>query len=149
MRRWKLFVVLGSVFLSPPLLHAQAPSNQPSEPQNQTADQKPSKSSKQEKQDKQEKQKSQRSLFKELDASYKNWLNEDVVYIIQDDERRTFLSLQTNEERDQFIEQFWQRRNPDPDSAVRYGQQSWEEMMVGFFDVAVDPSVDKNAFFVR
>jgi hypothetical protein len=40
-------------------------------------------------------------------------------------------------------------RNPDPGEAVRYGQQSWEEMMIGFFDVAVDPDVDKNAFFVR
>ncbi len=40
-------------------------------------------------------------------------------------------------------------RNPDPKASVRYGQQSWEEMMIGFFDVAVDPGVDKNAFFVR
>ncbi|HEX5431164.1 MAG TPA: thiol-disulfide isomerase, partial [Bryobacteraceae bacterium] len=39
--------------------------------------------------------------------------------------------------------------NPDPDAAVRYGHQSWDEMMVGFFDVAVDPGVDKKAFFVR
>lgn len=40
-------------------------------------------------------------------------------------------------------------RNPDPEVAVRYGQQSWEEMMIGFFDVAVDPGVDKNTFFKR
>jgi hypothetical protein len=40
-------------------------------------------------------------------------------------------------------------RNPDPSEAVRYGQQSWEEMMIGFFDVAVDPEVDKDKFFVR
>ena len=40
-------------------------------------------------------------------------------------------------------------RNPDPGEAVRYGQQSWEEMMIGFFDVAVDPDVDKDKFFVR
>lgn len=40
-------------------------------------------------------------------------------------------------------------RNPDPAAEVRYGQQSWEEMMVGFFDVAVDAKVDKNTFFVR
>jgi hypothetical protein len=32
---------------------------------------------------------------------------------------------------------------------VRYGQQSWEEMMVGFFDVAVDPRFDRKSFFVR
>jgi hypothetical protein len=40
-------------------------------------------------------------------------------------------------------------RNPDPDAEVRYGFQSWEEMMVGFFDVAVDAAMDKKAFFVR
>jgi Copper type II ascorbate-dependent monooxygenase, C-terminal domain len=39
--------------------------------------------------------------------------------------------------------------NPDPDSAVMWGEQTWAEMMVGFFDVAVDPSVDKQKFFVR
>jgi hypothetical protein len=39
--------------------------------------------------------------------------------------------------------------NPDPDSAVRWGEQTWAEMMVGFFDVAVDPSVDKQQFFIR
>jgi hypothetical protein len=40
-------------------------------------------------------------------------------------------------------------RNPDPAADVRYGPQSWEEMMVGFFDVAVDASVDKPSFFIR
>jgi Copper type II ascorbate-dependent monooxygenase, C-terminal domain len=39
--------------------------------------------------------------------------------------------------------------NPDPDSAVQWGEQTWAEMMVGFFDVAVDPSVDKQHFFLR
>ncbi len=39
--------------------------------------------------------------------------------------------------------------NPDPDSAVTWGDQTWAEMMVGFFDVAVDPSMDKQQFFVR
>ena len=40
-------------------------------------------------------------------------------------------------------------RNPDPDSAVTWGDQTWAEMMVGFFDVAVDPSTDKQTFFIR
>ncbi|MEQ1948981.1 MAG: thiol-disulfide isomerase [Bryobacteraceae bacterium] len=40
-------------------------------------------------------------------------------------------------------------RNPDPTKEVHWGEQSWDEMMVGFFDVAVEPSVDKKAFFVR
>jgi GWxTD domain-containing protein len=64
---------------------------------------------------KQQKQ-SQRSLERELDTQYKKWLNEDVVYIITAEEKNAFLHLSTNEEREQFIEQFWQRRNPDPDS---------------------------------
>lgn len=39
--------------------------------------------------------------------------------------------------------------NPDPQAAVRWGDQTYEEMMVGFFDVAVAPSVDKKTFFIR
>jgi hypothetical protein len=40
-------------------------------------------------------------------------------------------------------------RNPDPTVDVGYGHQSWDEMMVGFFDLAVDPHLDKHAFFMR
>ncbi len=40
-------------------------------------------------------------------------------------------------------------RNPDPTKEVEWGDQSWEEMLVGFFDVAVPPDIDKPAFFVR
>jgi GWxTD domain-containing protein len=64
----------------------------------------------------QDRQKKDKDLFKELDSQYKKWLNEDVVYIITPEERSSFLHLSTNEEREQFIEGFWQRRNPDPDS---------------------------------
>ncbi len=39
--------------------------------------------------------------------------------------------------------------NPDPEDSVRFGPQSWEEMMIGFFDVAVDPHTDKPQFFIR
>src|SRR5690349_542052 len=63
-----------------------------------------------------QKGKSDRSLFKELDTPYRKWLDEDVIYIISPEERSAFLHLQTNEERETFIEDFWQRRNPDPDS---------------------------------
>ncbi|MBI4905864.1 MAG: GWxTD domain-containing protein [Acidobacteria bacterium] len=45
---------------------------------------------------------------------YSKWLNEDVVYIISDQEREAFLQLRTDEEREQFIVQFWQRRDPTP-----------------------------------
>jgi hypothetical protein len=40
-------------------------------------------------------------------------------------------------------------RNPDPSAEVRFGEQSWEEMMIGFFDIAVDPKIGKPAFFER
>jgi GWxTD domain-containing protein len=63
-----------------------------------------------------QKSKSDNQLKKELDSQYKRWLDQDVVYIISAEERSAFLHLSTNEEREQFIEQFWQRRSPDPDS---------------------------------
>jgi GWxTD domain-containing protein len=63
-----------------------------------------------------ERERKEKDLYKELDSQYKKWLEEDVVYIITPEERSAFLHLSTNEEREQFIEQFWQRRNPDPDS---------------------------------
>ena len=47
---------------------------------------------------------SDRSLYKELSKPYQKWLDEDVVYIITPEERHAFLHLQTNEEREQFIE---------------------------------------------
>src|ERR1700674_2354069 len=64
--------------------------------------------------DKETKKKMKRAL-KELDKTYKEWLNEDVTYIISPDERNAFLQLDTNEEREQFIEQFWLRRSSNPD----------------------------------
>ncbi|MCC6586822.1 MAG: GWxTD domain-containing protein [Bryobacterales bacterium] len=48
---------------------------------------------------------------------YEKWLNEDVAYIIKLDERKAFTRLRTDEERDRFIEQFWQRRDPTPGAA--------------------------------
>ena len=48
---------------------------------------------------------------------YKKWLEEDVKYIITDEERSVFDKLQTDAERDAFIEQFWRRRDPDPSTA--------------------------------
>jgi GWxTD domain-containing protein len=63
-----------------------------------------------------QKSRSDNQLKKELDSQYKKWLDQDVVYIISPEERSAFLHLSTNEEREQFIEQFWQRRNPDPES---------------------------------
>ena len=49
---------------------------------------------------------------------YKKWLEEDVVWIISEEEKATFKALQNDEEREAFIEQFWLRRNPDPRSST-------------------------------
>jgi GWxTD domain-containing protein len=52
----------------------------------------------------------------ELATPYKRWLENEVTYVISDEERTAFLRLSTNEEREQFIEQFWLRRDPTPDT---------------------------------
>lgn len=66
--------------------------------------------------DEKTKKKQAKRLKDEVGKVYKTWLNEDVAYIITDPEREAFKKLATDEERDSFIEQFWLRRNPDPDS---------------------------------
>ena len=65
-----------------------------------------------------EKQKkaSSKALKQELSSTYKKWLNEDVRYIITPEEMSAFKQLSNDEERDQFIEQFWLRRDPTPDT---------------------------------
>ena len=57
-----------------------------------------------------------KALGNELKGGYKSWLNQDVIWIISDEETKAFKSLSNDEERDAFIEQFWLRRNPSPDS---------------------------------
>jgi GWxTD domain-containing protein len=99
-----LFGILATGVAAPPRAFAQDSQQKPT-------DQKSAKDAAK------ERARKEKDLFKELDSQYKKWLNEDVVYIIMPEERSAFLHLATNEEREQFIEQFWQRRNPDPDSA--------------------------------
>ena len=57
-----------------------------------------------------------RNVKPELKKAYKDWLEKDVLYIITDEERKAFKKLQTDEERERFIEEFWRRRDPDPDT---------------------------------
>ena len=103
-----LIGILAATFGCVQLAYAQGESQNP---QNPPADQNSAKKSAK------QKAKSNKELRKELDSQYRKWLDEDVAYIISPEERSAFLHLATNEEREQFIEQFWQRRNPDPDSA--------------------------------
>ncbi len=57
-----------------------------------------------------------RDFKKEVGKSYQTWLDQDVRYIITPEEERAFKLLGTDEERDEFIEQFWLRRDPTPDT---------------------------------
>jgi GWxTD domain-containing protein len=63
-------------------------------------------------------QKQAQELRRELGSTYRKWLDQDVRWIITPEEREAFLTLSNDEERDQFIEAFWARRNPDPESPV-------------------------------
>jgi len=60
--------------------------------------------------------KAQKAVRQELKGAFKTWLEQDVAYIISDDERKAFKNLSNDEERESFIENFWLRRNPNPDS---------------------------------
>ena len=64
---------------------------------------------------KEQQKKNARALRKEL-GGYRKWLEQDVAYIISDEERKAFMLLSNDEERDNFIEAFWQRRDPTPDT---------------------------------
>jgi GWxTD domain-containing protein len=120
--RTLLFVALGSglVFVPAIGLRAQnaaaaaAQQAQPASSPTSNQDQEPD-PLKRPRSDKEQIQ-AQRALRQELKGAYKTWLNQDVVWIITDEEARTFKSLSNDEERDAFIEQFWLRRNPNPDS---------------------------------
>jgi GWxTD domain-containing protein len=63
------------------------------------------------------KQQTSKSGQQELEnKALKKWLDEDVAYIITDEEKAAFKALKTDEEREQFIEQFWLRRDPTPET---------------------------------
>jgi GWxTD domain-containing protein len=61
--------------------------------------------------------KRRKAMQKEMESPYKKWLDEEVPYIITNEERGAFKKLTTDDEREQFIESFWERRNPNPGSA--------------------------------
>ena len=112
-----LFIALGCclVFAPSARLSAQQTDNpqaqaQPANGQNQEVD-----PLKRERSDK-EKFAAQKAVRQELKGAYKTWLDQDVSYIISDEERKAFKTLSNDEERDSFIENFWLRRNPNPDS---------------------------------
>lgn len=88
----RLALVLSVLFAAGSALHAQ--------PGKQTQD--PSEKS--------------RNVKPELKKAYKDWLDKDVTYVITAEERKAFKKLATDDERERFIEEFWRRRDPDPDT---------------------------------
>src|SRR6202012_3762711 len=108
-----LFLSLGL----PPMLVAQSAPSQPAQANTPAASdpQSPQHPLKRPQSDK-DKFKQQKELRNELKGPYKKWVDEDVRWIITDQELKAFKRLSNDEERDNFIEQFWRRRNPDPDS---------------------------------
>src|SRR6267154_3962858 len=107
----RLFVavalVCGLSYLCPKL-----PAQQPATPPAQGQDVDPLKRQRSD----QEQFKAQKALKGELHGAFKTWLDQDVTYIIRDEERKAFKNMSNDEEREAFIEQFWLRRNPNPDS---------------------------------
>ncbi|HEX5085800.1 MAG TPA: GWxTD domain-containing protein [Blastocatellia bacterium] len=68
--------------------------------------------------EKRKKEKARKSQEEKVKSVYKRWKDEDVRWIITDEERKVFDGLKTDDEREQFIEQFWFIRDPDPDTDV-------------------------------
>jgi GWxTD domain-containing protein len=63
-----------------------------------------------------EEKRRQKALRQEMETPYKKWLSDEVPYIITSEERAAFKKLATDDERESFIETFWERRNPNPGS---------------------------------
>ncbi len=104
-----LYLVLGcSVAMLPTTLRAQQSDSQATQDQGTDPLKRP-------RSDK-ETLEARKAVKQELKGAYKTWLDQDVAYIISDEERKAFRNLSNDEERDAFIEQFWLRRNPNPDS---------------------------------
>ncbi|HKP69578.1 MAG TPA: GWxTD domain-containing protein [Pyrinomonadaceae bacterium] len=68
-----------------------------------------------------------RTVKVELKEAYKKWMNTDVAYIITKDEKRAFMALTTDEERENFIENFWRRRDPNPDTEENEYREEYYE----------------------
>jgi GWxTD domain-containing protein len=116
--RFPLFLAIASAVVLLPISPSQGQQSQPISPSAQTttpADAPAADPLKRELSDK-EKFSRQKAVKEELKGPYKTWLNEDVHWIITDQELKAFKSLSNDEERDAFIEQFWLRRNANPDS---------------------------------
>ena len=105
MGRWALGLIAAlTLIIGISILHAFPPKG--GQDQKQDTPEKPSKAEK----------RRQKALRMEMETPYKKWLSEEVPYIITNEERSAFKKLSTDDERESFIENFWERRNPNPGS---------------------------------
>jgi len=104
--------ILAGTLLSASLLVAQAPSTPPADSGKSDAKAQDNSKPMTDKQ----RQKEAKKRWDEVSKGYKTWLEQDVRWIISPEEEAAFKLLATDEERDQFIEQFWLRRDPTPDT---------------------------------
>ncbi len=58
-----------------------------------------------------------KAAYRNLSSTYRHWLDQEVTYIIESQERKEFLALSSDAERDHFMQQFWDARNPTPGSS--------------------------------
>ena len=106
MSRWALGVLAALTLIIGVSILRASPSN---DDQDKNQDNPKPKVSKEEK-------RRQKAIRNEMETPYKKWLSEEVPYIITDEERAAFKKLSTDDEREAFIENFWERRNPNPGS---------------------------------
>src|SRR5256712_2605529 len=101
MSRRGIFITLTSVFLLTSSWSVAQKKNEPKKEDTKKADAAAAKKSRE---------------LETASRALRKWLDEDVAYIITNEERSAFKALKTDEEREQFIEQFWLRRDPTPDT---------------------------------
>ncbi len=117
-RLHRLFALLVALFLGTAIVHAQN-SGEAAKAAKKPGDAAAQQSAQQEEDPlkrKPTKKQEQAATVEKMGRVYKKWLDEDVRWIITDEELSAFKKLATNAERDQFIEAFWQRRDPTPDT---------------------------------
>lgn len=108
-RRYRPIALLLASMVSVGLIAATLSALPPKEKENDNEKAPKERTSKQEK-------RRQKAIQKEMEDPYKRWLSDEVPYIITDEERAAFKKFSTAEERESFIEAFWERRNPNPGS---------------------------------
>ena len=70
-----------------------------------------------------------RNFKEEVKRVYQDWVKKDVAYIITSEEKKAFTALKSDEERENFIEAFWRRRDPNPDTEENeYREEYYEQI---------------------